>query len=338
MLIAYYYDGRSAKRHRVELATDGRRLLVQGQGIVRAASLAELKVSERLGSAPRRIGFADGAYCEVSDLAVLGRLLRRLGHRDGLVDRWQRSWGVALFCLALAAGTVFAGYFWGLPWTAARVAEQLPPLVVKTLSEQSLRLFDGELLKPSKLAPARIEQLKRGFAGFKFPHDRRISARILFRSSPEMGPNAFALPDGTIVLLDELVQLADHDEQIYAVLGHELGHVYHRHGLKLLVQSTLAGAFFAWWFGDMNSLVAAAPTVLLQARYSRGLEQEADAYAVTWLQRNSLQPARLAELLERLSRALAERGDSSWLDYLASHPASRERIQALRAASGRTTE
>lgn len=330
MLAASYYDGRTARRHAVQLAAYGDQLAVQGDGVKRIAARHQLQISERLGSAPRRIVFDDGAFCEVSDLERLEQLLEKLGHRDSAVDRWQRSWAIAAACAAFVVASLLAGYFWGLPWTAARVAEHMPQVVVKSLSEQTLSWFEEDWLEPSKLEPQRIEALQRGFAALNTGR-KAVPARVLFRSSPDMGPNAFALPDGTIVMLDELVKLATHDEQILGVLGHELGHVYHRHGLKMLVQSTLVGGFFAWWFGDLNSLVAAAPTVLLQAEYSRGLEAEADAYAAVLLRAKGMRTARLAEMFELLAKDVGDSGESSWVDYLSSHPATRERIQALNA-------
>ena len=330
MVSASYFDGRTAKRHLVQLGVVAGRLSVQGEGISRLVDPAGLRISEQLGAAPRRIAFSDGAFCEVSDLARLQPLLERLGHRDGAVDRWQRSWAIAAGSALFFVGSLLAAYFWGLPWTAARVAEHMPPVVVQALSEQTLEWLEEDWLKPSELAPARIAGLREGFAALN-TGSRAVPARLLFRTGGELGPNAFALPDGTIVVLDELVRLATHDEQIYGVLGHELGHVYHRHGLRMLVQSTLVGGFLAWWFGDLNSLAAAAPTALLQARYSRELEAEADRYAAALLRAKGLSPSRLAEMFELLARAVGESGDASWMDYLSSHPATRERIQALQA-------
>ena len=47
------------------------------------------------------------------------------------------------------------------------------------------------------------------------------------------------LPDGQIVLLDELVQMPADEEEVLAILAHELGHVRHRHGLTQLIQSSV---------------------------------------------------------------------------------------------------
>ena len=139
-----------------------------------------------------------------------------------------------------------------------------------------------------------------------------------------------------MVVLDELVELAEHDEEILAVLAHELAHVERRHGLRMTIQSTAVGAFIAWWMGDFSPVIAAAPAALLQASHSRELESEADADAAQSLRRIGIAPSRLADILERMARKHGERtesrtgADDAWTDYLSSHPATHRRIEALR--------
>ncbi len=332
MLLAHYYDGQAARRKEVCLSTDGLSVLIQGAGIDRAVPLSEIKVSEPLGSAPRLITFSDGAVCEVRDLPGLKQLLETAGYREGWLDAWQRSWKIALASMVLIAGVVAAAYVWGLPLAAAWGAGRMPPVVTRTLSQNTLASLDRVLLHPSVLTHERTDEIGRRFSALTRPGNGAGDETLLYRSSPVIGPNAFALPDGTLVLLDELVALADNDEQILAVLAHEAGHVYHKHGLRLLLQSSMVGAFVGWWLGDFSSMLAAVPAALAEARYSRNLESEADAYAATMLTANGIEPVRLAEMLEKLAHAHGLRAEKSsqWLDYLSSHPAPQERIQALR--------
>jgi Zn-dependent protease with chaperone function len=326
---ARFYDGQTSQRREVRLATDGVRLIARGEGIERAGTLAELEVSERLGSAPRRVRFADGAFCEVRDHDGFDALLAALGHRASPVERWQRSLRFALASAVGIAALLVAAYVRGLPWAAERLAERLPPAVAETLSQHTLESLERGLLQPSALPAGRRTRLRDGFAALARragapPIDLRFNASAI-------GANAFALPNGTVVLLDALAERCS-DDQVFAVLGHELGHVEHRHGVRLLLQGSLVGIAAAWWFGDLSGLLAAAPAALLQSRYSRDFEAEADAYAVRLLKANGLSPGLLADALEELARAHGERADERhWIDYVSSHPATGERLQALRA-------
>jgi Zn-dependent protease with chaperone function len=329
---ARYYDGRTTQQREVSLTAAGATLSVEGDGVRRSARREELEIAEPLGSAPRRIRFADGAYCESRDAAGLEALLQALGHRDSWVARTQRSWRAALASLALVAALLVAGYLYGLPWAADRVAERLPADVDRALSQRTLDALEQGLLQASTLPAERRTALAQGFAALARPPRTTAAIDLRFASS-RLGPNAFALPDGTVVLLDELVALCDHDEQVYGVLAHELGHVHHRHGMRMLLQGSAAGLFAAWWLGDLSGVLAAAPAALLQTRYSRGFEAEADRYAAALLKANGITPARLAEALEKLAAAhgRAAGEDAGWADFLSSHPAPRERLEALRA-------
>ena len=86
-----------------------------------------------------------------------------------------------------------------------------------------------------------------------------------------MGANAFALPNGTIVVTDDLVKLAEHDDELVAVLAHEIGHVVSRHALRRVLQDSGVMLLVAGITGDIvsiSSLAAALPTLLIEAKYS----------------------------------------------------------------------
>src|SRR6185295_9546814 len=105
-----------------------------------------------------------------------------------------------------------------------------------------------------------------------------------------------------IVVLDDLVTSIDNDEEILAVLTHELGHVHGKHGLQIIFRSSAVGAFLTFYLGDISTLAATAPAALLQARYSQDLEQEADDYGAALLRANNMSPALLAAALEKLAK------------------------------------
>lgn len=332
---AEYYDGHSARPHRVSLALDDGRLSVVGDYIQRHEPLADLHVSEPMGAAPRLVKFPDGAHCEVHDHAGFAALLASSGHRDGLVVRLQRRWGWALVAVVVAMAGVAAGYRWGLPALAEWLAFQIPERITAQLGGQTLDLLDQSLFSPSKLPAERRQALAARFDDLATPGVARPAHRILYRDGTHIGANAFALPDGTIVVTDQLVELAGDDEEILAVLAHELGHLERRHSLRMLVQSSIVAIVVAWYIGDVSNVAAGLPTLLIEAGYSRDHEREADQYATALLRFNGLSPARLADMLAKLESAHDEGEDAegtggSAFDYLSSHPATRKRIESLR--------
>jgi Zn-dependent protease with chaperone function len=330
MLTADFFDGHSTRVRKVVLRIDGQTLFISGENIEVQVPFSEVRVDERLGRAPRRLRFRDGAFCEVKDLDELDVLLSSAKHRDGWVDRTQRRARSVLVCLAAVVALIFAGYIWVLPWAAGKAAMKVPEVVGRQLSVATLQALDGQILLPSALPEARQRELSDAFHNMRLPGSGRPQEVLLFRNSRQLGANAFTLPDGTIIVLDDLVKVVRDDQQILAAMSHELGHAHGRHSLRLLLQSSVLGTFLAFYLGDFSSVLAVAPATLLHAKYSRELEEQADDYAATVLRFNGMSPVLLAEALKKLA---ASHKDSVDMGYMSTHPAIDERVRHLYSVS-----
>ena len=129
-------------------------------------------------------------------------------------------------------------------------------------------------------------------------------------------------------MTDELVLLAESDEQIMAVLAHEVGHLHGRHSLRILLQNSLSALLIAGLTGDISNITAlsaAVPTVLMQAKYSRDFEREADDFAFDYLEMRGASTDALSDLLLKLEESVSDDGDD-FPAWLSSHPPSRERV------------
>ncbi|OQX06176.1 MAG: hypothetical protein BWK76_26550 [Desulfobulbaceae bacterium A2] len=332
MVAAGYFDGASSRRHPVQLQAEPHGLLVVGEGWQRQIAADAIRVSEPIGGAPRTLTFPQGDYCEAAQGEELNALLTALGHRDGAVARWQLRWTIALASLVLLAVLALAGYRWGLPWLAARVAPRIPPALVTLMSDQVMQLLDRRALRESALAPERQEAIEGGFRRLIADDAALHGGRLLFRAAPALGANAFALPDGRIVLFDELVALAEEDDEVLGILAHELGHVKFRHGLRQLLQSSVVAAIAASVFGDVSSLLSGLTTLLLESKYSRVFELEADDFGAALMRHHGGSAEGMARMLEKLELAhdQGRGGEQSRLTWLASHPEVARRVERLR--------
>lgn len=347
-LPAIYFDGRTARRREVLLTVAGEQLRLSGGEVELSVPLAACCLGESLGGAPRLLSLPDGACCEVPEagsaavqaaVAALAEALGPAAGGQGLVMRLQRRWAWAAAALALTVGLLGAGYQWGLPWAAARVAPLVPVAVSRHLSDLALQALDGSVLQPSALSAARQQSLRDQVAA-RLGHQPGVPAYTLhFRAAPRVGANAFALPSGDIVVLDPLVKLAGDDREIVAVVAHELGHVAYRHGLRQLLQSSVVAFVVGVYLGDVSSLASGFGALVLESRYSRGFEFEADRYGAQRLLAAGISPQVLGTMLSRLeaSHRRPNQDGSSQGDLLASHPDTAQRIVTLRTLSGSGT-
>lgn len=347
MLAAHFYDGKSSRRQAAVLRLSQGRLYLAGDWGMREAGLGEVEISEPMGSAPRTLRFADGAYCEVADTHAFAALLDAAGHREPISVRLHKRWSVVVGAMLSIVALVIASYIWLLPALADFVAPRLPAAFSAQLSKASLDSLDRHILQPSALPPQRELALRRQMADFASAS--KLPAYTLhFRTARDMPPNAFALPSGDIVILDSLLAILD-DEEALAVFAHELGHVEHQHGLRMLIQSAVVSTAAAVYLGDISSLAAALATATLQANYSQAFENEADRYAAVALKRNRRSPLALARALEKLEAAaqtehkptpdnseqVPKEPASNFGRWLSSHPSIAERVALLQAQAGK---
>ncbi len=333
-----YFDGKSARTHAVQLRVETASLIVEGAGIARRDACNTLSISERLGNTPRTISFPDGATLIVNESEALETALASTSLSSSFAASApnKKRWVIASVCALIAF--VALGYAYVVPRTAKGIAFALPDKVLLAIGDGAIGTFDRMGFAETKLPEARRNEIIRNFTALK-PHVGKTKVRrILFRSSPEHGANAVALPDGTMVVTDELIALAQNDAQIMGVLCHELGHVAYRHGAQNVVQGAMIAAFLSVYLGDFSTIVTGAAATLAASRYSREAEREADDYSIAMMKANNLPPAALAQLLARMDndyRAKKKAGKENkreFSDYFSSHPGAAERIARIEAA------
>lgn len=305
-LTVRYFDGRSSRAQRVQARLIEGELWLEGEGWRRCLPEHEVRWPERTRHGPRVAHLTDGASLQSTDTVAWDRWRQNAGARDGLVVRLQQSWRAVWISMTLVVSLMVAGYFWGLPWLARAMVHALPESVETRVGEAVLEQLDG-MLEPSQLSPQQQQAIEQAWDEVRRKHEAAQATRgvivrptrLLIRHS-DIGPNALALPGGTLVLTDDLARLLHHDTRVIAgVLAHELGHVQHRHGMRMLVQVGILGVVSSVLWGDFSGLMAAVPLWLGQAHYSREAEREADAYSVQVLSQAGLSPALMVGLFER---------------------------------------
>jgi predicted Zn-dependent protease len=334
VLAADYYDGRRSVRHPVSVIVARGRLKVVGRDVNEEHDLRRVRRSLRIADTPRWLYLPGGGACVTADNDAVDRMTRKRGY-DRLLHLWESRPAYAALATALVVAGLWLSIDRGLPLAAERAAERIPVAAEATLGEETLRGLDRQLLQPSGLSAERQAALRDKFAAMAGTTGDPTAYRLEFRSSKFIGPNAFALPSGIIVMTDELVRLARRDEEVLAVLGHELGHVRHRHTMRRLLEASATTLIIAGVTGDIastTSLAAAAPALLLQTRYSRDNEREADAYAIEMLGKAGMNPRHMATILGRLDAKAKGRGAVP--TFLSSHPVTKERQALALAAAG----
>ncbi len=306
--------------------------------MMRRQSKFSPKISPRLANTPRYITFSQGESFETVDNQGVDHILAQLGKKGGLswVHLLESKMRYIIPVVAIFILLAIAAVKYGVPAAAKTIAAHLPPAVFQKAGEQTLRTLDRIIFKPSEL-DSDIEQRLRNHLQAILDDHRGQKIELLFRKGGAIGPNAFALPGGQIVFTDEMIEISESDDEILAVLAHEIGHVVHQHGMRRLVQDSLLSFAVLALTGDasgVSELFLGLPVVMTELAYSRDFEREADQFAINYLNRRNKPLHPFADILTRISKIEKEKakntkGDSKWTGYLSTHPSTRERIESF---------
>ncbi len=299
--------------------------------------LGAVTVSSRLGNTPRYLKMPGGWKFETRDNdAVDAMLVRNKMHGwQALVHRLESRWHYVVASLLFVVVFVWAMLQYGLPAASKGIAFTLPPNITESVSDETLGYLDKNFFKTSKLPDKIQKRLQARFAAMTAPLQAPYQFELQFRRGGEMlGANAFALPSGTVIMTDELVELSKNDDELVAIMAHELGHVMHRHGLRQILQHSILTLFLAYATGDVSSVAVALPVMLVQLGYSRDFEREADDYAYDYLVDNRITTASFADILVRIedshrvrSEQAEEEEDTNIFAYLSTHPDTAHRVK-----------
>lgn len=145
--------------------------------------------------------------------------------------------------------------------------------------------------------------------------------------------NAFALPGAKIGVHTGMMELVDNQDQLAAVLGHEVGHVIARHSNERASQQTLTeqtlNMIGQTEYGQ-NPLIMAGLGLGAQygvlMPYSRTHESEADLIGVDLMAKAGFDPKQSVNLWQKMAQASQGNQPS---EFLSTHPAHETRIQQL---------
>jgi Zn-dependent protease with chaperone function len=335
---ALYFDGRTSARlaATAELGAQSLHIRSPSGDLLAEWPYAELGVFSapegvlRLGR-PRS---PDAARLEIRDSGLAIAFGQRAGavRRVGEVDRRSRAKVVGWSVAALVSAVLVA--IFGVPAIVARLTPLVPVRLEQRLGasvDQQVRLLldPGTRERPFECGTA----AHAGRVAFdKLVHELEAAAALPFpvRASVIRRPeaNAIALPGGRVYVFQGLVAKANNPDELAGAIAHEMGHVAHRDGVRVVMQAAGLSFLFGMLIGDFSGggVAVMAMKTVLQSSYSRETEAAADAYGASLLGRLGRDPHALGAILIRIAGT-----PGPMAKILLDHPEAEERAAAIDA-------
>lgn len=239
-----------------------------------------------------------------------------------------------LMALGLMVGLGAAAY-WLLPGATGLAALILPKNWEAQLGKAIYSgMTDGATACDDEVVARNLQAIIDRLAQAAPPHPYQFHITVVQDGTM----NAFAAPGGYIVLHTGLLEVTTAPEELAGVLAHEMQHVLRQHGVQALFREISSGLLVSAVMGDaggaMDMLLEGAKT-LDSMHYSRSHEAEADRLGLAMMQAAHINPQGMIRLFQKLHEAEALQPQVP--TYLSSHPATTERLAALRRAAKAST-
>ncbi|HKI50049.1 MAG TPA: M48 family metallopeptidase [Desulfobacteria bacterium] len=379
---ANFYDGKSANKYPVRLRLTADQLeLVFPDGHQIKWLYSALQLSKTGSTGPVRLERTTSNPDIVPESVVIEdpHFLHE-AHRvapGALGNVWnqphKRSLRYALMILALVVipPLIFAIWVYAIPAMTNAVADKIPTKWEEKLGQDYFQtLFKDSIKEPDPQVRGALDAISSRL--LTAVPDQPYQFRIYVHPSKIV--NAMALPGGTIIVFQGLINATETPEELAGVLAHEFQHVLKRHSTRNIIRSEaihLFGLIISGNSDSMTNVILQAGSLLEHLRYSRKLESQADAEGMKMMLAARIDPRGMIRVFEKLEeeqqRQLEsmkkdkEKTDSGkkdsaekdketkdsdkegdvppkWTKYLSTHPEGDDRVEVLKKLSEHSTQ
>lgn len=215
-------------------------------------------------------------------------------------------------------------YFFLLPFVAEHAVSIMPHSFDQKLGKEVFdQMKDGKHFN----IDSNVSVLLNNYLQTLYPQQQWNFEVVVVKSNQV---NAFALPDGHIIIYSKMLEEIKDNRQLAGLLAHEISHVEHRHSMRLLCKNIAGYLLISAAFSDVNGIMAVVldnANKLQQLSFSRNYEKEADLSAFNLLKKQQFDPNGLTQLFEILKK---EEGKIKVPEFIRTHPITTERIKYLK--------
>ena len=323
---AKYFDGQSSVSHQAELVADEKidELRLQcADGSSFIWYTGDLDFEQYGDCLEIRNKKFSGALLQIKDERFSKQFLETMERRNQvdihhriLSIGFPKIVGIAVALLAL----IVIAYFYLLPPIAEKAAAFLPDSFDSYLGDTFWNTFRNK----NEIDSAKTNALEQFAAQINFENTKPLHFTVV--ESNEV--NAFALPNGHIVVYSRILDSIQNSNELAALLAHEASHVNYRHSTKMLCRNLAGYMLISLIFSDVNGIMAVMADNAEQLNtlsYSRKFEQEADEQGLKILMDNHIDPDGMVQLF-----ALLEKEEKvSIPKILSTHPLTKERKENM---------
>mgnify|MGYP000905264680 CR=1 FL=1 len=321
---AIYFDGKSSIPQEIQLTLDKTSgvLSFSTPYFKKKINLSDVK-TEKIGKFLLVLFEEDSIQqIKIEDLKFQKELSNYLKTNNNWYDKIV-SLNIGTHVVLSIVFLAFIGiiYFYGVPYIAEKTVDIIP----EEYDNQLSTLFFEEFIESEIVNKEKTKLLNDFSKELQLNNTKPLKFTVIESDMV----NAFALPDGNIVVFTGIIDAVENANELSGLIGHEAAHVNKRHSMKMLCRNLSGYLFISAVFNDVNGITAIIGDnihSLQSMSYSRTFEKEADIEALEILQQNNIDPKGMLLLFDRLeSHSVIEIPE-----FLSSHPITKERSNYIK--------
>lgn len=217
-------------------------------------------------------------------------------------------------------GLITLVYFFVIPWVGEKSVVLIPQSFDQEIGERVYQNY----LSFYNINSEKTDKLNE-FVSFLYLKNE-IPITITVVNSSQI--NAFALPNGQIVIFTGILDKMENYEELVGLISHEVAHINKRHSMKMLARNVSGYIFISAIFSDVNGIMAVISdnaNSLQSLSFSRRFENEADTEGFRLMVSNQVNPDGMVWLFQRL-----QKDDQLVPEFISTHPMTEKRISEIK--------
>ncbi len=321
---AIYYDGLSSKPQEIEVFFDTIKSCFQfndsGNKQIKwiLNDVLFLKTGQNLTIQFKENTLQNIITKDVFFIKSINDFRAKNGHFSWYEKLVNQNFKTHAFIAVLLLGFIGLSYVFFIPWVAEKSVVLIPQEYDNHLGNlffEQNTLLDSIDVKKTKALNLFAKELE-------LKNTKKLKFTVI--DSPVV--NAFALPDGNIVVYTGILKSMQNYDELVGLIGHETSHVNNRHAMKMICRNLSGYIFISAVLGDANGVMATIGdnvNTLQSLSFSREFEHEADVDGFKILVNNKINPQGMSNLFKRLQD---EEFSISVPEFLSLHPVTTDRI------------
>lgn len=325
MINGFLYEKNSSIKYEAILLPENKSYILKSNGeFLEKGAISSLKISKRLGNTPREI--------------ILSNEKKFITNNNDLVDMYllqkreflhllESRFRFIIISLLLSVALMFLFIKYAIPFFSGKIANKIPLEITDKVSISTIDFLDKYILKESKIDSFKQKEIQKVFDEemLNSLSNSEFEYRLLirdFEQNKRQIANAFALPNGIIIVTDELIKLTENINELKSIIFHEIAHIEKRDSLKLMIENSFIAVIVAIYLGDISflgDLGVGIGTFMINSSYSRKHETQADIYSFEKMIETGIDPIYFIKIMEKIENQYPK-DENNNLFYLSTHP------------------